>query len=160
MDYKLTTGQISFVEFWAPVEKALNADLVGRMLKETVKAIGMTPHGDPRIITYEPTPLPPTIVQFLKIPDKIPSGMCGIQPLTESYAIVDFWTDLYYYHVAAGKVDPQKVPPYAYGNYVINSCKKFDIYPVFDIIQNILSAWRIAFNEVLTYYTGDPTEHD
>ena len=152
--YQLTKGQISIIEFWSPMEKALNVDLVGRTMTRLVKAIGMTPHGDPRIITYDPLPLPPTVVQSLKLSkSEIEAGLCAIQPLTESYAVMDFWTEIYYKLALAGKIDANKIRPFAYGNLVINSCKQFEVAKAIGVLEDCLGAWKLKTN-VPYYYDG------
>lgn len=156
--YALDRGQISVIEFWSPVRQALNVDLVARAIKQVVIEIGMTPHGDPRIITYDPLPLPPTIVQNLKLPfDHIEAGVCALQPLTESYAIMDFWTEIYYQLVCDRKIDLAKVEPFAYGNFVVNSCKMFEPVRAINVLKEMLGAWKIK-TSIPYYYTGNPFE--
>lgn len=156
--YQLTKGQISIIEFWSSTDRALNVDTVGRAITKVVKEIGMTPHGDPRIITYDPLPLPPTIVQALKLPkSEIEAGLCAIQPLTESYAVMDFWTDIYYRLAIEGKIDISKVPPFVYGNLVINSCKQFEPVKAINVLKDYLGVWKIKTN-IPYYYDGNPNE--
>ena len=152
--YQLTKGQISIIEFWSPMEKALNVDLVGRTMTKLVEEIGMTPHGDPRIITYDPLPLPPTIVQTLKLPkSEIEAGICAIQPLTESYAVMDFWTDVYYKLASEGKINVNQIKPFAYGNLVVNSCKPFEVAKALRVLGDYLGAWKVKSN-IPYYYDG------
>jgi len=118
-------GKIQILHIWAD-DKIGDPILISQMLKDIVSAIGMTPHGEPRVVKYPTMELGNTIFAFV-----------AYQPLYESYIVFDNWIEL--------------DPPYA--NLVVNSCKDYDSDIVIAMIKKHLKPVSIRV-EVPILYDG------
>ncbi|RLC49280.1 MAG: hypothetical protein DRH57_00225 [Candidatus Cloacimonadota bacterium] len=144
------------METWSPANRTLDITVIAETLDEIVDKIGLVKHGDARIITYDPIPLHPLLVQYVKLPkNEIEGGLSVLQPLEESYIAMDFWTDVYYRLLLEKKID-KSVPEFVYGNIVLNSCKKFDPNVIIRVLERNFLAWKTKVK--VFRYTGNPAD--
>src|SRR5512137_1940375 len=129
MDGRFDKGKILIVHIWGRKEELGNPILISEMLKGLVKAVQMTPHGDPFVKTYPTPELGFTATQ--------PVAFEAVQHLHESYIVYDNWIEL---------------KP-AYANIVINSCKDYDSIAATEFIMTFLDLERLRTEKPI-YYDG------
>lgn len=89
----MLNGMISVVHINGPSEILSNVDLMCKLLKDIVKAINMTPHGDPYVVYYPDNSNAKGTVTIM-------------QCLHESFIIYDNWPELEYAHIVVDSCNP------------------------------------------------------
>jgi len=104
----------------------IKADKIIEFLNKCVAAIEMKPHGDIRLIKYDPPFDNPALFSFL-----------AFQPLKESYIAIDTWSELEYLNI------------------VINSCKNFNVNKAIGVAIKTFNPYLVwcGSSEI---YTGEP----
>lgn len=128
-------GHIGIVEIEANWEHISNPDRILNLTQNIINTLEMTPIGKPHLVSYPSESVAAdtmTIFQPICVPFTV------FQPLQQSFLAFDNW-----------KRPDQNL---GYANFLINSCKGFDLTLVKNEIQRDLSDARLKSSYLYTYY--------
>jgi len=124
MTTRLEEGKIRVFHVRASAEKIMDEGLMKKLLMTTVRRIGMTPHGRPKIVRYPVPELGTTGFAILGYQTLHGLGKdkrkLYAQELEESYVVADTW------------------PEQGYMNLLVNSCKPYDDRRVVEVLREFL----------------------
>lgn len=124
-------GMITVIHLSGPKEQIGDVNLICTLLKEIVKAIGMTPHGEPQV-TYYPSDSNAKDTHTVLLP--ISSPFLAAQYLHESFIIYDNWPEVGYAHL------------------IVDSCKPYELTPIILTIANVAPDFNISIPDAPVRY--------